>query len=283
MARRSVSIPVEPLKEPFENGLTVVRSAPELFETLLRAGHAHRHDFYFFALHECGASTFEVDFVSFEIEGKAAHYVSPQQVHRLLNLDGVELFTLAIAEENISPEYLTLLEDLPPSRPVRLTDADFELLRTSASFCLTLHQQAKDLLSFHTLQHAANAFIGLVLEQYTFAQPAAMSRFDQVYKAFRRILEKNFLKLKRPADYAESLHLSVPYLNECVRAATGFPVSDHIRNRVILEAKRLLHHSDRSVKLIAGELGYDDPAYFSRLFARATGMTAQTFRAKNLD
>lgn len=81
-------------------------------------------------------------------------------------------------------------------------------------------------------------------------------------------------------DYAENLNITTPYLNECVKSATGHPVSHHIQHRVILEAKRLLYHSNKSIKEIAGELGYDDNSYFTRLFVKITGMTPLAFRMK---
>jgi AraC family transcriptional activator of pobA len=84
--------------------------------------------------------------------------------------------------------------------------------------------------------------------------------------------------------YAQSLNISTPYLNECVKNTTGFSVSHHIQERIILEAKRLLYHSNKSVKEIATELGYDDYPYFSRLFSQSYGNdSALAFRNKNRD
>ena len=89
--------------------------------------------------------------------------------------------------------------------------------------------------------------------------------------------------MKSPSEYADKLNLSTAYLNECVKNTTGYSVSYHIQQRVILEAKRLLYYSDKSVKEIAAELGYDDYPYFSRLFTKIAGITALAFRNKNLD
>ena len=127
--------------------------------------------------------------------------------------------------------------------------------------------------------------VGLVISQYMEqVKPLdKLSRMEVVAKTFREALERHFITAKRPAEYAAQLNISAPYLNECVKATTGHPVSYHIQQRVVLEAKRLLYHSDASVKEIAGELGYDDYPYFSRLFTKVAGMSALAFRNKNRD
>ena len=83
---------------------------------------------------------------------------------------------------------------------------------------------------------------------------------------------------KRPTEYADTLNISSDYLNECVKNTTGNSVSYQIQQRIILEAKRLLYYSDKSVKEISFELGYDDYPYFSRLFTKVAGITAPDFR-----
>ena len=83
---------------------------------------------------------------------------------------------------------------------------------------------------------------------------------------------------KRPTQYADTLNISSDYLNECVKNTTGNSVSYQIQQRIILEAKCLLYYSDKSVKEISFELGYDDYPYFSRLFTKVAGITALDFR-----
>jgi AraC family transcriptional activator of pobA len=146
-------------------------------------------------------------------------------------------------------------------------------------------ERKTDKLYHSLLKDSCNALVALVTSQYlALAQPAdRLSRFEIITKAFRELLERHYINDKRPAAYAQKLHLSTPYLNECVKTATGYSVSHHLQQRVILEAKRLLSHSDRSVKEIAASLGYDDYPYFSRLFTKVAGMSALSFRNKNLD
>ena len=212
-------------------------------------------------------------------------YIHPDQVHRTTAIDKVTVVSLAITNENLNPEYLKLLEDLVPVKPLRLSSQTFTLIAESVSLCLKVAELEVDRLHHFLLKDACNTLVALILSTYLEHTKSTkkLSRFVLVTKAFRVQLEQNYTTAKRPAEYAQKLNLSTAYLNECIKNTTGFSVSHHIQQRIILEAKRLLYYSDQSVKEIAAELGYDDYPYFSRLFTKATGMTALTFRTKNRD
>ena len=64
------------------------------------------------------------------------------------------------------------------------------------------------------------------------------------------------------------------------RAATGDTASHLILNRLIREARRNLVYTNLPVSTIAYALGFEDPAYFSRVYAAATGLSPRTFRAR---
>lgn len=80
-------------------------------------------------------------------------------------------------------------------------------------------------------------------------------------------------------DYAAELGLTVPELREAVRLSTGSTPQEVILTTRLNAAKALLAETDLPVATIAREVGYDDPAYFSRLFASRTGQPPRTFRA----
>jgi AraC family transcriptional regulator, transcriptional activator of pobA len=216
---------------------------------------------------------------------RAIVYIHPSQVHLMTKVEHAGLYLLAISDENIDPRYLKLLEEMVPANPLSLKTADFSILAQAVSLCIDLFERKDDRLYSTILKDSCNTFIGLIVSKYLEqSEPAAgLLRFEIVTREFRRALEVYFIKYKRPSDYAKILNISAAYLNECVKTVTGLPVTHHIQQRVILEAKRILVHSDKSVKEIAAELGYEDYPYFSRLFTKVTGMTALTFRNKNLE
>ena len=67
-------------------------------------------------------------------------------------------------------------------------------------------------------------------------------------------------------------------LSEVVKEQSGKPAISHIHERLILEAKRLLFHTDGSVKEIAYDLGFEDDSYFNRFFKRITQQTPSEYR-----
>ncbi|GAB3688291.1 helix-turn-helix transcriptional regulator [Spirosoma flavus] len=246
---------------------------------------AHRHNSHTFHLLEKGTVHLNIDFQQYTISSSSLIYIHPDQVHQTTAFDNVTVVSLAMTAEHLNPEYLKLLESLVPAKPLELASETFGLLTEVTALCLKLAERKSNRLYHSLLKDACNTLVALILSTYLdkTKSPDKFSRFELITKAFRDLLERNYLASKRPSNYAQQLAVSTAYLNECVKNTTGFPVSHHIQQRIILEAKRLLYHSDLSVKEIAAELGYDDYPYFSRLFAKATGMTALAFRVKNRD
>ncbi len=284
MHKNTKSIPVHSLSDEHHGGIVIGRmSAKDI--PLEEASHSHRHDFHFFIIQEKGTTTFEIDFKKHSIKKSSVLYIHPNQVHRFLHTTGATVSGILINNENINPEYLNLLEEIVPAKPLLLKADNLSVITDTVTLCVKSFERKPDRLYHALLKDNCNALVALILSHYLEKSKPTdrLSRFETVTKAFKKQLENSFTTLKRPADYAKVLNISTPYLNECVKNVTGRPVSYHIQQRVILEAKRLLYHSGKSVKEIATELGYDDYPYFSRLFTKVAGMSALTFRNKNFD
>jgi len=99
-----------------------------------------------------------------------------------------------------------------------------------------------------------------------------------VFRDFSRHLEIHFREKHNVADYADLLHLAPKTLTHKFKNLNLDSPNQFIINRILLEAKRLLFYTDKPVKEIAYDLGYEDPAYFNRLFTNKVGNTPINFK-----
>ncbi|WP_343617959.1 AraC family transcriptional regulator [Flavobacterium sp.] len=102
------------------------------------------------------------------------------------------------------------------------------------------------------------------------------------FRDFSRLVEIHFRSKHTVADYAEILGVAPKTLSNKFNRLELSQPNDIIKDRIILEAKRLLGYSSLSVKEIAYQLGYEDPAYFNRLFTNKVGDTPSNFKKKYL-
>lgn len=103
---------------------------------------------------------------------------------------------------------------------------------------------------------------------------------DAQMHAFVQLLEKHYLQLHKPADYAGLLAMSPNnFSKRCMRYFRKTP-SALIQERLITEAKKQLHLTRQSIKEIAYALNFEDEFYFSRFFKKATKVSPLAFRDK---
>lgn len=128
-------------------------------------------------------------------------------------------------------------------------------------------------LSALALARIARALAALGASPAQRAAPDLLARFEA-------LLDQHLTDHWSVADYAAALAVSAPHLSRLARAATGRPASGLIEDRLIREARRHLVFTDLPVSRIAYALGFEDPAYFTRVFTRATGTSPRAFRQR---
>lgn len=99
-----------------------------------------------------------------------------------------------------------------------------------------------------------------------------------ILRRFRQSVETSFRQHWPVTDYARMLGVSEDRLHAMTSRATGLPPKEIVQRRLLLEAKRHLLYTTMTVKEIAYDLGFDDPAYFSRFFTRRAGMAPGAYR-----
>lgn len=284
------NIPTNSMTDNFSQGISIDRisfeksdfETAELYEI---ARNSHRDEGHTFHFIEKGTVDIEIDFQKYKITAPAVVYMHPNQVHRILDFTDMTVCALSINNEKLNPDYRNFLEEIAPAKPLLLTENIHTDIFKTFSLCLNFSKQKSNKLYHLLLKDGCNTLVALLTSAFLNQNTPlnSLPRFEVIAKSFNQLLERNYLTLKRPAAYARQLNVSTHYLNESIKNATGLSVSQQIQERIILEAKRLLYHSDKSVKEIAFELGYEDYPYFSRLFTKVVGVTALTFRSKKYD
>ncbi len=108
---------------------------------------------------------------------------------------------------------------------------------------------------------------------------AKYTRQEEVFNRFLGLVNKNAIRERNVAFYADRLYLTPRYLNTLIRQVSDHTVMDWINEAVIQEVKIQLLHSDKLVYQIADELNFPNPSFFSKFFHRMTGKTPNEYRA----
>ena len=247
----------------------------------------HRHNYYEIFVFFKGGGWHDIDFNNFEIQSNTIHYVSPGQVHQVkreLDTYGyVILFSRDFYSMNI--ENKNLLFDLPflnnnsPEPIVHLSEEEMKYFKPVLD---NLQQEYAGNGKHRDLILQSNLNILLLLSNRFFKSGNSIDNIPSMVKDFRITLEKHFPEMHMVKDYAQLMNTSEKTLNDTIRKHTGLTASEHIYNRILLEAKRLLRNSSLSTKEIAYFLNYEDPAHFSKFFKTKTGLTPGEFRSAKL-
>lgn len=112
----------------------------------------------------------------------------------------------------------------------------------------------------------------------------SLGSFNKVANEVKYILQLITLQYKSQKEvsyYAKAVHLNPRRINDMMIHATNLTVKQHIINRLLIETKRKLAERKGSLKEVSFELGFNDPAYFTRFFKQKTGLTPERFRMWN--
>lgn len=112
------------------------------------------------------------------------------------------------------------------------------------------------------------------------SQPHQKTRKEDVriFHLFNQLIEQHYKEHLNLTIYSEKMSLTEARLNDICRRLAGLPSKRLITDRLVQEARRLLSYSSISISEIGYELGFQDPAYFTRFFRKNTGITASKYR-----
>ncbi|MFG3009035.1 AraC family transcriptional regulator [Streptomyces cinerochromogenes] len=245
----------------------------------------HRIDFHVVMLFTDGPVRHMIDFAEYQADAGDLLWIRPGQVHRF-SRESVYRGTVLTMQPGFLPratvEATGLYRyDLPPllhPDPAQLTalQAALDQLRREYEDTATLP------LSLHTavLRHTLTAALLRLAHLAASSAETSRGHTDSTFTRFRDAVEQGFATNHSVSAYADALGYSRRTLVRAVRAATGETPKGFIDKRVVLEAKRLLAHTDLPIGRVGVAVGFPDAANFSKFFHLHTGQTPVGFRAE---
>ncbi|WP_328345782.1 AraC family transcriptional regulator [Streptomyces violaceus] len=245
----------------------------------------HRIDFHVVMLFAEGPVRHMVDFTEHEATAGDLLWIRPGQVHRFSRTSEYRGTVLTMQPgflPRATVEATGLYRyDLPPL--LRPDPAGLAGLRAALEHLRREYEDTATLpLSLHTavLRHSLTAFL-LRLAHLAASSPESVRRqSDSTFTLFRDAVERDFATNHSVSAYADALGYSRRTLVRAVRAATGETPKAFIDKRVVLEAKRLLAHTDLPIGRVGAAVGFPDAANFSKFFHQHTDQTPAAFRAE---
>jgi AraC-like DNA-binding protein len=245
----------------------------------------HRIDFHVVMLFDDGPVRHMIDFAEYEASAGDLLWIRPGQVHRFSRTDGYRGTVLTMQPgflPRATVEATGLYRyDLPPL--LRPDAPRLAALRASLAQLRREYEDTATLpLSLHTavLRHSLTAFLLRLAHLAASSAEAARGPSDTTFTLFRDAVERDFATNHSVSAYADSLGYSRRTLVRAVRAATGETPKSFIDKRVVLEAKRLLAHTDLPIGRVGAAVGFPDAANFSKFFHQHTDQTPAAFRAE---
>ncbi len=232
-----------------------------------------------------GEYRLNIDFENIEFKGPALIGVFPEQVHHIIKVQQPKGW--GFDPSLVGKEVLEFLEINSPNPLLLETGSDF-LQDLTTLMELIDKVQLYNVNNFNqkSIHAMLNALLSLIAGNLASNLPEKREKDNRsavIKEAFIKLLKAHFKVWKQPAQYASALAISTSHLNDTVKSLTGSPVSVHIQDASIMEAKRLLYFTENTVREVAYQVGYDEPVYFGKLFKKVTSLTPLEFRKKFRD
>ncbi|WP_430401811.1 AraC family transcriptional regulator [Fluviicola sp.] len=249
----------------------------------------HRHDHYVCFLVESGTIHLGIDFNDVKVSGPQLLISYPGQMHHHLSASESTVFEgwmLAFdpkfihesASLSIEDSFLNVILIHLNEEQKKWFTSLFELIGSEVG-------QSESAITNPIICHLVNGFFSKTASLFQLQEKELIleysSRSIEIVKIFRRLVREQFIALKKPSDYSEQMNISVSYLNDTIKSITGFSATNFIQQEVFREAQRLLCFTNKSIKEIAFQLGYEDYKYFIRLFSKSVGVSPSNFRKQN--
>jgi AraC family transcriptional regulator, transcriptional activator of pobA len=251
----------------------------------------HKHSFYHLLLFTQGAGTHTIDFEEFDVKPHQIYFMIPGQVHSWNFKGFADGYIINFSDSFfqsilLNPAYIENFSFFNGNVKDAVINLTLDTYNRASKLFEEIIEEAEgkrvmnaDLIRFLMLQ----LFITIGRLSATANNKGPASYNQILLKNFQKLIEDNYLSLKLPKDYADLLYITPNHLNAICKDLLGMQAGEVIRNRTLLEAKRLLTNLQLNINEIAFRLNFNDNSYFTKFFKKLEGITPEEFRKKILN
>ncbi|MEM1120706.1 MAG: AraC family transcriptional regulator [Bacteroidota bacterium] len=247
----------------------------------------HRHDYYTTLLIKKATGKHIIDFEKYPLKDLEVHFVSPGQVHQVETTSRPTGWVITfsrtfLAQNNIPESFISninLFKTFGSAPPLALDEPTLTKLVNIVSDMENCMPQELNYRS-----RALGALLQLFLIYANNSRALDAEQLEEENKSvcllrdFKNLVDEKYADWHKVKDYASEIHISPKHLSQTVKDLTGKTAKTLIQDRQLLEAKRLLLHTNLSIKEIAYSIGFDEPLHFSGFFKKKSGTSPSTFR-----
>ncbi len=247
---------------------------------------SHRHTFYHVLLFTKGSGIQTIDFEQYKICPGLIYFMIPGQVHKWEFSGDVDGYVVNFSE-NIFRSFISnafYLEQFPFFRGIASDSVlhlkGGELNEVVHFFELLLNEINKkdqfsvDMVCFQLM----SLFISITRHNPAQAVKQIPDQKQMTLYNFRKLVNEHYAQHRLPKYYAALLHISLNRLNAITKELLDKPAGELIRERILLEAKRLLVNAELNISEIAYQLNFTDNSYFTKFFKKYELVTPEEFR-----
>lgn len=236
-----------------------------------------------------GEGDFSVDFVSYHFSGNTILFLSPYQnlqwvgnadiLVQLVQFHG-DFYCIEYHKKEVACNGL-LFNNIYMFPHISVSDKKFTEIENIINR-LEIERQFYSPYSEAVLKSYLQLILALCSKEKNIELNSKGTNIDYSKEMidFQTLLEQHFLTKRNVSFYAAELALSSSAFSKKIKQKFGKTPTQFIKERVVLEAKKLLHLTHKSIKEIAFELNFEDEFYFSRYFKKAVGISPTHYRKK---
>jgi AraC family transcriptional activator of pobA len=244
---------------------------------------AHRHTFFELFYFTKSGGVHEIDFVSYPINEKSLHFVTPGQIHKL-QLNGANGHVICFTEELVQLRPRESVQDKFPFYAEDQPQVFTMNVDLHKQFQVLLNSVIGDLKKSPGHTELFGSYLNLILlkirEEFMVnkGEKIVDPSKNTLVKQFKKLVNDHFAEHWSLTQYAEKLNISPNHLNALSKKHLGRPAVKIIQDRILLESRRLLLATNKTIKEISFMVGFEDMSYFNRFFKKMTGLSPGSLR-----